>query len=188
MWVINPHFFIQSQHLGFRICFGEKMASDEQGIFRNRYKVIPRTLIFLKKQGSILLLKGAESKKLWPSLYNGIGGHIEKGEDILTAAKRELSEETGIVDIDLFFAGTIMVDAGEDTGIAIYLFKGEIENQNFIPGKEGDLFLIPISDLDKFPLVEDLYQLIPRIFNGKMISGKYFYKNDKLQTRFIDME
>ena len=81
-----------------------------------------------------------------------------------------------------------MVDAGEDTGIAIFIFKGKLENQNFIPGTEGDLFLIPLSEIDKYPLVEDLYQLIPKIFSGKIISGKYFYKNEKLETRFTDME
>lgn len=164
------------------------MASDEQGIFQSRYKVIPRTLIFLKRQKSVLLIKGSESKKLWPNLYNGIGGHIEKGEDIFTAAKRELFEETGISNIDLSFAGTIMVNAGEDTGVAIFLFKGELENQNFIPGDEGDLFLIPINEIDKYTLVEDLYQLIPKVFSGKMISGKYFFIDDKLQTCFNEME
>ena len=81
-----------------------------------------------------------------------------------------------------------MVDAGDDTGIAIFIFKGELESQNLVPGTEGDLFLIPLSEIDKYPLVEDLYQLIPKIFNGKMISGKYFYKNEKLETRFTDME
>jgi len=164
------------------------MAINEQGIFQSRYKVIPRTLIFLKRHKSILLIKGAESKKLWPNLYNGIGGHIEKGEDVFTAAKRELFEETGISNIKLLFAGTIMVDAGEDTGIVIFLFKGELENQDFIPSNEGDLFLIPLTEIDQYPLVEDLYQLIPKIFSGKMISGKYFYTDEKLKTCFFEME
>ena len=67
------------------------MTSNEQGIFQYRYKVIPRTLIFLKKHNSILLIKEAETKKLWPNLYNGIGGHIEKGEDILQLLRESYS-------------------------------------------------------------------------------------------------
>ena len=77
------------------------MPSADQMVLSDRYTIIPRTLIFLICGKNVLLLKGALNKRLWAGLYNGVGGHIERGEDILTAAQRELQEETGLEEVKL---------------------------------------------------------------------------------------
>jgi 8-oxo-dGTP diphosphatase len=68
------------------------MPKSEQGVNQGRFSVIPRTLIFITHGDKILLIKGSPFKRLWANQYNGIGGHIEKGEDVLSAARRELRE------------------------------------------------------------------------------------------------
>jgi 8-oxo-dGTP diphosphatase len=50
--------------------------------------IIPRVAVFLRRNDSYLLLKGAPTKRLWANKYNGLGGHIERGEDVLSAAKQ----------------------------------------------------------------------------------------------------
>ena len=67
------------------------MPSSDQGVTHDRYTLIPRTLIFLTRGERVLLLKGAPHKRLWANRYNGVGGHIERGEDVLTSARRELA-------------------------------------------------------------------------------------------------
>ena len=69
------------------------MPQSDQAISKNRYMLIPRTVIFICKGDEYLLIKGADTKKLWAGKYNGLGGHVEKGEDVISSAKRELFEE-----------------------------------------------------------------------------------------------
>ena len=135
----------------------------DQGINLNRYMLIPRTLIFLTRGDKVLLIKGSEYKRLWPDLYNGIGGHIEQGEDVLGAARRELYEETGLKANDLWLCGCVIVDTKVNPGVGIFVFRGECQEGEPRPSNEGSLEWISITAISKLPLVEDLPILLPKI-------------------------
>ena len=141
------------------------MSASEQGVDRQRYMLMPRTLIFLTRGNEVLLLKGAPHKRLWAGLYNGVGGHIEKGEDVLSAAKRELQEETGITLPELWFCGTITVDTQENPGVCIFVFKGSYSRDETPKSTDGTLEWLKIDQIYQLPLVSDLSVLLPKVLN-----------------------
>jgi 8-oxo-dGTP diphosphatase len=138
------------------------MPASEQGVSRDRYMLIPRTLIFLRRGESVLLIRGAPNKRLWANKYNGVGGHVERGEEVLSAARRELREETGLT-ADLWLCGTVLVETGENPGIGIFVFTGECPQGEPNPSSEGVLEWIPFANVSNLPGVEDLPVLLEHI-------------------------
>lgn len=164
------------------------MPQSDQGVTKNRYMLIPRTAIFIRRGDEYLLLRGAATKRLWAGKYNGFGGHVERGEDVLTSATRELFEEAGI-HADLWLCGTVIVDAG-DVGICLFVVVGENAQGEVKGSQEGAPEWVRKEALDHLPVVEDLPILLERIHSmhrdDPPFSARSFYRNDKLQVLFFE--
>jgi 8-oxo-dGTP diphosphatase len=165
------------------------MTLSGQRLQPDRYTLIPRTLTFLTRGDEILLIRIGPDRGAWAGLLNGVGGHIERGEDPLASARREIQEETGLTPGDLKLAGVVIVDTGEKPGIGLYVFIGEAPSDELDPGSEGTLEWIPLAELDQDQLVADLPALIPRALamreNKAPFSALYVYDdNEELTIRF----
>ena len=143
------------------------MAKNPQVILKGRYQVVPRTLILVFDQGKVLLQKGAETKKIWAGYYNGLGGHIERGEDVLSAARRELQEEAGLECQDLRLYGTVVIDVEEDNGILLFVMSGDKISGSLNDSEEGSLHWIDVEKLHQIKVVEDIPEIMDRIMGLK---------------------
>ena len=146
--------------------FEGKMTKNPQVILKGRYQVVPRTLILVFNGNSVLLQKGAPTKKIYPGYYNGLGGHIERGEDVLSAARRELMEEAGLECPDLHLCGTVAIDVEENNGILLFVMTGQKTIGEINESDEGSLHWVGINELKSTPTVEDIPEIVDRIIKG----------------------
>jgi len=157
------------------------MSLDGQRRDPDRYAVIPRTLSFIVRQNEILLIKLPSDHPGWAGRYNGVGGHVEIGEDPLSAARREVLEETGLTVSDQILCGVVMVDTGSNPGIGLFVFVGKAINGNLGASSEGTPAWLPLDDLGAFQLVEDLGLLIPEALKsfseGTVFFAAYSYSS-----------
>jgi len=101
--------------------------------------------------------------------YNGLGGKMEPGEDIVTCMQRELMEEAGITATSMALRGTINWTGfgpnGEDWLGFVFLitaFEGELLTEN----EEGTLDWHPVETIHELPMWEGDRHFLPLVFDG----------------------
>jgi 8-oxo-dGTP diphosphatase len=155
------------------------MSREGQRLQPGRYTIVPRTLSFLLRGEEVLLLRLAPNRGAWAGCLNGIGGHIEAGEDPLTSARREISEEAGLTAAGLRLCGMILIDVGGSPGIGLYAFVGEADPGKLRAGPEGSPVWVPLTALGQERLVEDLPTLLPPLLrchrDRTVLSAHYTY-------------
>lgn len=170
------------------------MGANEQGasLTEGRWLTIPRTLCFVTQGDDVLLMKRAAYKRIFPNRYNGVGGHIERHEDPLTSAWREIREETGLQVRDIRLRAVYNIDAKAATGIVLFVFTAVSDSRVFVSNDEGTLHWIPRHSIPDYDLVEDLPIILPRILDMKVEDAPLFVhvsydEADRIQMRFAQL-
>lgn len=167
------------------------MGASEQGSsqIKGRWLVVPRTLCFILNGDDVLLMKRASHKRIFPNRYNGVGGHIERNEDPLSSAYREIREETGLEVRDLHLRAVYNVDAGDEVGIGVLIFTAISDQRTTTESDEGTLHWIPRVEVLNYDLVEDIPLILPRILAMRPHDPPLFVHlsydvSDRIQLRF----
>ena len=145
------------------------MSRRQQGIdaSQGRWQVIPRTVCLITHGNDLLLLKRGPDRCIMPGKYNGVGGHVERGETIYRSAEREIHEETGLPVSGLRLRGIVNIDAGHPVrGIMLFVFTARAGHRDFKQTDEGILEWHPLNQLPQEELFEDFAILLPRILNS----------------------
>jgi 8-oxo-dGTP diphosphatase len=168
------------------------MGAKQQGADATdgRWLVIPRTLCFVIHDGAVLLMRRGPHKRVFPNQYNGLGGHIERGEDPSEGARREIEEESGLQVRDLRLRGVHHIDAGAGTGILLFTFTAVSDSREVIAeSEEGTLHWVPFDQIHELDLVEDLPQVLDRVLVMPDDAPPYFVhvsydEDDQISMRF----
>jgi len=118
---------------------------------------IPRVLCFITHGDDVLLLRRAPDKRLWANRYNGIGGHVEPGEDVYSAARREIQEEAGIPITELRLRGIITVAPERDEpGVLLFVFTAQALSRDVQASAEGQPVWVARDQIGTLDVVEDV--------------------------------
>jgi 8-oxo-dGTP diphosphatase len=100
--------------------------------------------------------------------YNGLGGKLDRGEDIVTGFRREVREEAGIECVDFTLRGTISWPGFGKNGEDWFGFIFRVEKFTGTPlteNHEGALEWIDINKVLTLPLWEGDKHFLPLVFD-----------------------
>lgn len=168
------------------------MGAEQQGAdaTKGRWLTMPRTLSFVMNGDAVLLLKRAAHKRVFPNQYNGLGGQVERDEDLYSSALREIEEESGLRAHSLKLRSIHNIDAGRSTGILLFVFTAVSETRTLRRDcPEGRLEWIPKDRVFELDLVEDLPDLLARIFamddeQPPAYAHVHYDESDRITLRF----
>lgn len=103
--------------------------------------------------------------------YNGLGGKLEAGEDVVAGMRREIREEAGLECLDLRLRGTVSWPGfgrnGEDWFGFIFVID-RWQGTPFAENVEGTLSWVPVERLLELPLWEGDRFFLPLVFDASV--------------------
>lgn len=115
----------------------------------------------------LLIHRSTRPEDLHAGKYNGLGGKLDRGEDVVSGMRREIREEAGIECDELVLRGTISWPGFGKNGddwfgfiFRIDRWHGEVVSAN----AEGTLGWHDLSRLQELPLWEGDRHFLPLVF------------------------
>lgn len=118
--------------------------------------------------------------------YNGLGGKLESGEDVVAGMRREIHEEAGIACTAMQLRGTLSWPGfgrgGEDWFGFLFLVEA-FEGVPYTANAEGTLSWVDLDRLDTLPMWEGDRRFLPLVFDGdpRPFHGVMPYRDGRMQ-------
>ena len=152
------------------------------------YRPIIGTLGFVlsaNRSQTLLVHRVARTQDAHYGKFNGLGGKMITGEDVVTCLKREIHEEAGIICEEVLLRGTINWPGfgphGEDwLGFIFRIDK--FSGTPFLENEEGPLLWQAVNTIEKLPMWEGDRYFLPMVFENdpRVFHGYMPYENGHL--------
>ena len=123
-------------------------------------------------------------KNDWPGLTLP-GGHIERSENFIDAVVREVKEETGLTIKKPVLCGMEEFKTKNEDRYLMFFYKTDKYSGKTKSSKEGEVFWVDRSDLNKYKLSLDLKRIIRIIENDDLSELIYYKKNNKWLSKIV---
>lgn len=100
--------------------------------------------------------------------YNGVGGHLERGEDVMACMVREIKEETGLDVKEMTLRGTMAwanFGPNHDDWLGFIFVVTRYEGTPFAQNEEGTLTWHRIDELGTLPMWDGDRHFLPLVFD-----------------------
>lgn len=116
--------------------------------------------------------------------YNGLGGKLEAGEDVVACIRREIHEESGLKCDELTLSGTISWPGFGIQGEDWFGFVFRVDRWSGSPrteNPEGDLVWVDVERVLELPLWEGDRHFLPLVFDrdGRQFHGVMPYRDGR---------
>ncbi len=137
----------------------------------------------------LMIRRDARPDDIHFGYYNGLGGKLEPGEDVITGMRREIREESGLECITIEFAGTVSWPGFGRDGGHWFGFLHRITawtGTAFTSNDEGTLHWVDVADVlaGTLPMWESDHHFLPLVLAGtpRPFHGVMPFKNGKAES------
>lgn len=135
----------------------------------------------------LLVHRNARADDAHLGKYNGLGGKLERDEDVVAGMRREIREEAGIECEALTLRGTISWPGfgkhGEDWLGFVFLIT-RFSGLPFERNPEGTLEWVPVERLHELPMWDGDREFLPLVFDGdaRAFHGVMPYRDGRMAS------
>lgn len=162
----------------------QPVSSFEQIDWSTWRAVDPATLVFVVRQGHVLLIR--KKRGLGAGKINGPGGRMEPGETPLQCAIREVQEELCVTPLDLTWCGENRFQFVDGYSIHVQVFRAEDCAGD---PQETDEAIPLWTPLDRIPY-DEMWQddrlWIPKMLDGERFDGRFLFDGDRMVGHRIE--
>jgi 8-oxo-dGTP pyrophosphatase MutT (NUDIX family) len=122
-------------------------------------------VLFVLPDHRVILQRRTKDAPKNPGLLGMYGGHVERGETTDEAVRREIEEETSLIESDLVITKCVVHEIAQDGEVRRYtVYRADVQDEDFETYEGEHKEVYPVSELlsrsDLAPYVKDVIRKI----------------------------